>query len=46
MVERGIDMDRFRIYFAKRMKNKDGGCECIEKIKGVETTIKEGNFRA
>lgn len=32
-------MDRFRICIARKMKNKDGGCEQIEKVKGVETII-------
>lgn len=39
-------MDRFRICFARRMKNKDGGCEQTGKVKGVETAVREGNFRA
>lgn len=46
MVEKEGDMDRFRICFARRMKNKGSGYEQIEEGKGVETIVKEGNFRA
>ena len=46
MVEKGGDMDRFRICFARKMKNKGNGYEQIEEVKGVEIIVKEGNFRA
>lgn len=46
MVEKEGDMDRFRICFARRMKNKGHGNEQIKEVKEVETIVKEGNFRA
>ena len=33
MVAKGIERHRFRLCFASRMENKDGGCEQIGNVK-------------
>lgn len=40
-VAKGIERHRFRICFAGRMQNKDGGCEQLGNVKGVETIVEK-----
>lgn len=40
-VAKGIERHRFGLCFASRVENKDGGCEQLGNVKGVETVVEK-----